>query len=184
MLLDARNDLFEFQFPKTFFPQEIRDKWVKYVRRAPSPIQEVPEFLNFTIQGVNTSSLSYDPAEQSHTQRKRQERKWRSSAPIGQTSSKELSVTFQLIDGYANYFLLMELFDYWYDFYNTENYCPTMTLFTVDGDGNRLMQFVMKDVLFTNMQELQLNYSDNVQQFNSFDATFVFNSYEIKFPFD
>jgi hypothetical protein len=72
MLLDARNDLFEFQFPKTFFPQEIRDKWVKYVRRAPSPIQEVPEFLNFTIQGVNTSSLSYDPAEQSHTQRKRQ----------------------------------------------------------------------------------------------------------------
>lgn len=183
MFLNARNDLFQFQFPKTFFPDEIAERWIKYIERVPTNIMDVRDFLNMTIQGVNTSSLTYDPAVQGGTQ-KRAERQWRASTPVSQTSSKELTVTFQLIDGYANYFLLMELFDYWYSFYTDVNYISDFTLFTIDGDGNRLLQFDMADVLFTGMNELQLNYSDNVQQFNSFDATFTFNRYQIKFPFD
>lgn len=183
MLLDSKNSLFEFKFPKTFFPDEVKDRWLKYIGRVHSPIQDVSEFLNFTVQGVNTSSLSFDVAEQSRTQ-KRSSRRWRATTSQNSLSSRDFTVTFQMVDGYANYFLMMELFLYWYEFTNEENYCPTLTLYTIDSEGNRLMQFVMKDVLFNNIQELQLNYSDSVQQFNTFDATFVYNSYELKFPFD
>ena len=183
MLLDAKNDLFEFEFPKTFFPEEIVERWDPYIKRFPTPIQTTKDFLNTTIQGVTTSALSYDPSEQQGTVR-RAERKWRSSQPVSKTAEKTITVTFKLVDGYANYFMIMELFDYWYSFFTEENYCPPMTLFTVDGDGNRLLQFELLDLLMTSVSELTLNYSDNVQQFNTFDVQFDFNRYQIKFPFD
>lgn len=183
MFLNARNDLFEFEFPVKFFPAEIKERWVKYVERIPTQFESVKDFLNVTIQGVNTSDLSYEPAIQSGTTQ-RAERKWLASTSVSNTSSKELSITFKLIDGYANYFLMMELFDYWYSFHNEDNYISDFTLYTGDSDGNRLLQFELSDILFTGMDALQLNYSDNVQQFNTFEATFSYNRYKIKFPFD
>ena len=49
MLLDARNNLFEFHFPRNFIPKEIADKYKPYLNRMPGNVIEDPlDFLNYT----------------------------------------------------------------------------------------------------------------------------------------
>ena len=65
MLVSARNNQFRFNFPKTFIPKEIIDKYRPYLNRIPgNMIKEPIDFLNYGIQGLNLPGPSYDPVEQ------------------------------------------------------------------------------------------------------------------------
>ena len=66
MLLDARNNLFEFHFPRNFIPKEISDKYKPYLNRMPGNIIEEPlDFLNYTIQSVNLPGMGFEPVSSS-----------------------------------------------------------------------------------------------------------------------
>ena len=65
MLLNARNNLFEFNFPKTFMPDEVSEKYKQYLNRIPGNVIEEPlAFINYTIQSINIPGIGYDAVEQ------------------------------------------------------------------------------------------------------------------------
>ena len=196
MFLNARSDLFKVEFPRTFIPDALKDKYSPYVFRMPTMINDVTDLINYTIQTVTIPTMNYEPVEQmipdtknkfapvavspnslgnSSTEAGRKH-KWRSSSNIQEVFTKEFTVTFQLIDGHINYWILLDTLLYFYDFQNRERFTENIPVRILDAEGNVMFTAQFTDCLFTGLTEYQLSYSDLSQEFKTFDATFQYNT--------
>ena len=200
MFLNARSDLFKVEFPRTFIPESLKEKYAPYVFRMPTMINDVSDLINYTIQTVTIPTMNYEPVEQiiadtksrlaptdvapnslgnSSTEAGRNH-KWRSSQNIQEVFTKEFTVTFQLIDGHINYWILLDTLLYFYDFQNRERFTQNIPVRILDAEGNVMFTAQFVDCLFTGLTEYQLSYSDLSQEFKTFDATFQYNTLSLE----
>jgi hypothetical protein len=157
MFLNARSDLFKVEFPRTFIPKSIKDKYAPYVFRMPTMINDVTDLINYTIQSVTIPTMNYTPVEQvkpdtkapiqsqeevnpnslgtSQTKAART-RRWRSSQNYQEIFTKEFQVTFQLIDGHVNYWIMLDTLLYYYDFRNKQRFTESIPIRILDAEGN------------------------------------------------
>lgn len=200
MFLNARSDLFKVEFPRNFITQSLKDKYAPYVFRMPTMINDVSDLINYTIQTVTIPTMNFTPVEQVKPEGKNrfiQEepspnalgqssteagriRRWRSSQNIQEIFTKEFTVTFQLIDGHINYWILLDTLLYYYDFKNKERFTENIPVRILDAEGNVMFTAQFVDCLFTGLTEYQLSYSDLSQEFKTFDATFQYNSLSLE----
>jgi len=187
MILNSRNNLFTFNFPKAFMPEEIVERYQPYLNRIPGNMITRPiDFLNYSIQSVNLPGPSYSAGEQ--TGKHGRKRLHRDTTPDQELYAKEMTITFQLLDGYINYWMMLDMFKYWYSFPNQpefefvkEPYLPVgMNVRILDAEGNVLVTTELKRVLYTELGSLEMSFSDNTADFSTFDATFVYNELETK----
>lgn len=200
MFLNARSDLFKVEFPRNFIPASIKEKYEPYVFRLPTMINDVSDLINYTIQTVTIPTMNYTPVEQVKPEVKNrlvQEplspnslgtssteagriRRWRSSQNVQEVFTKEFTVTFQLIDGHINYWILLDTLLYFYDFKNRERFTENIPVRILDAEGNIMFTAQFIDCLFTGLTEYQLSYSDLSQEFKTFDATFQYNTLSLE----
>jgi len=183
MLLGARNNLFEFHFPKTFMPNAISDKYKPYLNRIPGNVIENPlDFINYTIQGVNLPGMGFDAVEQDQkTGRKIQ---WRSTIPTQELFSKELTVTFQLVDGYINYWMMLEILNYYYKFETREPFIDDLNIRMLDSEGHSIVTARIIRPLIKNISELSMSFASNVAEFTTFEITIGYNELEVVIELD
>jgi hypothetical protein len=178
MLLNARDNLFEFNLPRVFVPEHITNKYKPYLNRIPGNIIEEPiDFINYTIQAINLPGFSYDPVEQIQPPGRKQQ--FRSSLPETELFQKELIVQFQLVDGYINYWMLLEILKYYYSFDTKQPYLENLNLRLTDGEGNALVTAQMKAVLMRQIDDLNMSFANNVAEFKTFNVTFIYNWLDI-----
>tara|TARA_S200002703_G_scaffold153743_1_gene155632 strand:- start:233 stop:895 length:663 start_codon:yes stop_codon:yes gene_type:complete len=200
MFLNARSDLFKVEFPRNFIPKSIKEKYEPYVFRMPTMINDVSDLINYTIQTVTIPTMNYTPVEQVKPEGKNrfiQEdpnpnslgassteagriRRWRSSQNIQEIFTKEFQVTFQLIDGHINYWIMLDTLLYYYNFANKERFSESIPVRILDAEGNVMFTALFVDCLFTGLTEYQLSYSDLSQEFKTFDATFQYNTLNLE----
>ena len=200
MFLNARSDLFKVEFPRTFIPKSLKDKYAPYVFRMPTMINDVSDLINYTIQTVTIPTMNYSPVEQMKPDTKNpnvsedvnpnslgrssteagRTRRWRSSQNVQEIFTKEFQVTFQLIDGHINYWIMLDTLLYYYDFQNKDRFTPQVPVRILDSEGNVCFTAQFTDVLFTGLTEYQLSYSDLSQEFKTFDATFQYNTLNLE----
>ncbi len=200
MFLNARSDLFKVEFPRNFIPKSIKEKYEPYVFRMPTMINDVSDLINYTIQTVTIPTMNYTPAEQmkpegknrfvpeepspnslgSSTTEAGRTRRWRSSQNIQEIFTKEFQVTFQLIDGHINYWIMLDTLLYYYNFQNKERFSESIPVRILDAEGNVMFTALFVDCLFTGLTEYQLSYSDLSQEFKTFDATFQYNTLNLE----
>ena len=107
MILNSRNNAYDFRFPRLFIPKEVATKYKKYLNRVPGGLLAEPiDFVNYSIQGVNIPGVSFDPTTQADNDGTT--RYHRGSVPIQNTITREFTVTFQLLDGFINYWIMMD----------------------------------------------------------------------------
>jgi hypothetical protein len=183
MLLNARDNLFQFGFPRTFIPKEVGDKYKKYLNRLPGNLIEEPiDFINYTIQSINFPGMGYDPVQQA--QFPGRNILFRDSKPVQELFQKELTVTFQLVDGYINYWILLETLAYYYNFSTEQPYIGDLNMRILDSEGNSLVTVTMNKVLIRTISDLQMSFASNVAEFKTFDLSLAYNDIEIKVELD
>lgn len=200
MFLNARSDLFKVELPRMFIPKHLKEKYAPYVFRMPTMINDVTDLINYTIQTVTIPTMNYTPVEQVKPEAKNkfdQEastypnlgtssteagriRRWRSSQNMQEIFTKEFQITFQLIDGHINYWILLDTLLYYYDFKNRDRFTQNLPVRILDAEGNVMFTALFTDVLFTGLTEYQLSYSDLSQEFKTFDATFQYNTLNLE----
>jgi hypothetical protein len=181
-MLNARENLFEFNFPRNFIPKEIVEKYRGYLTRIPGNIITEPiDFLNYSIQAVNLPGFGYDPVEQMKSGRKIQ---LRNSVPESELSQKELIVQFQLTDGFINYWMLLETLKYYYKSSTIEQFSENLNLRMTDAEGNSLVTARLIGVLMRNIEDLNLSFASNVAEFKTFNVTFAYNFLDIIIELD
>lgn len=180
MLLSARNNQFKFAFPRNFIPGEIADKYRSYFNKMPGGLIKEPiDFFNYGIQSINLPGPSFTPVEQNDFPGIT--RNLRSSLPEQETFDTVLTVTMQAFDGWINYWMAIEIFQHYYSSAKAKpQYLPEgVGVQMLDSTGFNLVTIQLKDMLMTSISPLDLNFSSNTIEFQTFDIGFAYNRLNI-----
>ena len=179
MILNSRLNLFQFGFTRKFIPKEISDKYKPYLNRLPGNLIEEPlDFINYTIQGLNLPGVGFDPVQQA--QYPGRQILFRTSLPTMELFQKEMTISFQLVDGYINYWILLETLLYYYNFSTEEPYIDDQNINILDAEGNLLVTVSIQKPIIKNISDLSVNFATNVAEFKTFDLTLVYNQLDIR----
>ena len=185
MNLNARSDLFVVNLPKTFFPEIQMSKFGPYLERLPRVYDDAKSLINSSIQALTIPNINFEPNNQlkpGFEQRKRgRQVVLRSATSVEELYDKNFTITFRLLDGYINYWIMLDLFLYWYSFPITQPFVFNLPVSILDSHGNIMFVVILKKCLFTGLSEYELNYTSNTNSIKTFDASFAFNSLEFQF---
>jgi hypothetical protein len=151
----------------------------------PTPVQDVSDLVNYSIQSITIPNFNYTPVEQTkpgyYEQAKGTVRKFRQSLSPEMLIDRTFSVTFQLLDGNVNYWIMLETFFYYYDYSTANPYTFNLPVRIFDAEGFCMYSSTFVDVLFTGLNQFTMSYSEITPEFRTFEATFAFNSMQIDF---
>ena len=178
MMLNSRNNLYNFKFPKTFVPKEVAEKYKPYLNRMPGNIIEEPiDFINYTIQGISMPGISFTPAEQNPNDGTITYK--RGYQPVQNLINRELTVTMQLLDGFINYWIMSDCLLYHYNRQNEKAYIDDLKLQILDAEGIHVMSVVFEKPIMNSISELELNMANNIAEFATFNITFFYNKFNL-----
>jgi hypothetical protein len=185
MILQNRNDLFKVELPKTFIPEEIKQRYLPYIHRMPTPVRNVSDLVNYSIQSITIPNFNYSPIEQVkpgyQDAAKGTTRKFRQALSQETLIDRNFTITFQLFDGNVNYWIMLETFFYYYSFSTSKPYTVDVPIRIFDAEGNAMYSSIFTDCLFTGLNEFTMSYSEVTPEFRTFEATFAFNDMRIDF---
>lgn len=183
MILNSRNNLYNFKFPRKFIPQEVADKYRKYLNKMPGSLMSEPvDFINYSIQGVSIPGITFDPIQQ--TPNDGTITYHRGSIPIQNTIERQFQVEFQLLDGFINYWILQDTLLYYYSKENRKPFIDDLKLQILDAEGIHVMSAVFEKPILNSITELNLNFSSNLAEFNIFTLNFYYNKFNLKLEID
>lgn len=177
MLLNSRSSSYYFVFPRGFFPQQVVDKYKPYVYKQPFQYDNIPAFINSTIQSVSFPSMNIDSVEQVRKLGKRVA--YKSSTPVQDLFTREFNIDFRCVEGFTNYWIFLETVLFFLNFKNDQLFIQDFPLRLLDNDGNIITTVRFKEVILTSFSELQLNYTQNNYQANTFSVGFKCNYIDI-----
>lgn len=177
MILNARQNLFDFRFPKGFFFPEIEEKYKSYIRALPLPINNVSDFVNHTIQSFKIPSINVPQSEQLLSARKTI---WRGHLPFHLITDQKFSVTLKLTEGYINYFILYDQLRLFLEYGNEIEYLPTCTLRLLDYGGKQFTSIKLQQITMTGLNTLELSFTSAIPQQSNITCDFSFNIFQIE----
>jgi len=183
MILNSRNNTYDFRFPRNFIPDEVADKYRKYLAKIPGNIMAEPiDFVNYSVQGLNVPGISFDPVTQNDWDGTT--RYHRGSQPIQNTVERQFTVTMQLLDGFINYWIMQDTLLYYYSRGTKVPFTQDLTLRVLDAEGASVAFFKFENPIMNSINELTLNMSDNVADFSTFEVTFYYNKIDLQIEID
>ena len=183
MILNSRNNAYDFRFPRNFIPNEVVEKYKKYLNRVPGGLLAEPvDFVNYSIQGINIPGITFDPITQADNDGTT--RYHRGAVPIQNTITREFTVTFQLLDGFINYWIMMDTLLYYYARTTKEPYIEPFTLGILDAEGASVAFMKFEKIILNSINELNLNMAENVADFSTFECSFVYNKMSLELEID
>jgi hypothetical protein len=182
-MLSSRNNAFDFKLPRKFIPEVVAAKYRKYMDKIPGALLAEPiDIVNYSIQGINIPGVSFDPVTLQDNDGTT--RYHRGAVPIQNTITREFTVTMQLLDGYINYWIMMDTLLYYYARSTKEPYCQDLTLRILDSEGASVAYMEFQKPILKSMNDLNLSFSENVAAFNTFELNFVYNKLDLKIEID
>jgi hypothetical protein len=187
MILNSKNNQFVFRFPKGFIAEEVEQKYNFYIKRLPTPFENILDYVNHTIQSVTFPSVSSDVVEQwvgrriqadDRTVTKNPQR-WRQTVDLERAIPKDFTVNLKAADGYLNYWVLFENLKYFLTITNREEYLPDMNLIYLDREGYQILNIDFRQPIFRGISEVEMNYSATAMEFRTFSVEFSYNWFDI-----
>lgn len=193
--LTPRFDLFEFRFPKDFFPQEVYDKYYKLINENQAVIFDPVNLVNESIQGITIPGINdiVEPQPQTSTNSIK-----RDSRHINRESKhdnfydgpsnpldlmdKDFTVTFRQNQGLLNYFIMYEtLFHYLCKpiLYNKGN--DVWTIRILNEQGRVYSNIMLYQPRIMGIDGLDFSYSKSERTSETFDVKFSFNNLDFDF---
>ena len=183
MILNPKLSNFYIQFPKGFFSKKITDKYIKYINKQDIPFDNVEQYINHTIQSINIPGMNIDTVEQIRQFGKKIT--YKSSTPVQDLFNKDFNITFRLVDGFINYFIILDSILNFLNFANDELFTTDIPVRILDNEGNVILSVLFKDVLITGISSLDLNYTNNNNMMSeNFSLSFRYNYINMKLEID
>lgn len=179
MRLNSQNSQFIFNLPSDFLPQEILVTYGPILEKNWIQYENILDYLNSTIKGVNFPGLSIQTPEQTLIRGKK--RSYKPATNVQDIlASHELAVTFRSVDSDLNYWLLYDIFNKHYlDVINL--YINPFTLTCVDIHRDAIYRILFKEIIAISLSDLNFDYSQQKVATKEFTLTFKFNFTDIEF---
>jgi len=183
MRLNSQSNQFIFNLPSSFVSNELIERYKPLLEKNWVQYENVLDYLNSTIKGVNFPGVSIDLPKQLMVRGKeRYQKPAKNLQDI--TTSKDLTVTFRSVDSDLNYWIIFDIF--------TKHYIDVDHLFLIDPfkitcvDVNRdgIYQIYFYEIILKSLSDNTFNYSQQKVNAKEFTMTFHYNFYEVDLLLD
>lgn len=192
--LSPRYDLFKFNFPKDFLPEEIMAKYNKVLSKNAGVITNAIDYLNESIQGVSLPGITdilMTQAQHGSNPNERTTRKlnvepthefiYKSSNNPLANINKEFKVTFRFNQGLYNYFMIYETIFHRICKHINKESDPVLWVEILNEYGVIIARIKLMDVHIDGIDGLEFNYNKIERDAGTFDVTFKFNNIDFDF---
>lgn len=194
--LSPRFDLFRFEFPKDWVPQEIQEKYQRILNQDNGVIIDPIQYLNESIQGIKIPGISDLIIEQEQVSRNvltsNQPGKinieafhvnaYPTTTNLLKNIEHELTITMRQNQGLMNYFIIYETIIYHLHAgikYNRGEDVFTVKLLNEKGTPSCNINYYQP--LLSKIDGIEFNYSKMERGLETFDLSFNFNRVDFDF---
>ena len=179
MRLSSQASQFIFNLPQSFLKPEIIDTYTPVLEKNWVQYENVIDYLNSTIKGVNFPGISFELVKRIEVRGK--ERYLKPAKNIQDIpTTHDLTVTFRSVDSDLNYWLMFDIMSKHYlDVDNAFLEPFTITCVDIHRDAIYVIRFY--EIILKSLSEITFNYSQQKVNAKEFTITFHFNFYDIEF---
>jgi hypothetical protein len=179
MRLSSQASQFIFNLPQRFLPTEILETYSPILEKNWIQYENVVDYLNSTIKGVNFPGMNFEMPKQMTMRGK--ERNFKPSKNIQDIiTTRALTVTFRSVDSDLNYWLMFDIISKHY--LDTDNaFIDPFKITCVDIHRDAIYVIRFYEVILKSLSDMQFNYSQQKLNPKDFTLTFNFNFYDIEF---
>ena len=179
MRLSSQPSQFIFNLPQSFLKPEIIDTYTPILEKNWVQYENVIDYLNSTIKGVNFPGISFDLVKRIEVRGK--ERFLKPAKNIQDIpTTHDLTVTFRSVDSDLNYWLMFDIISKHYlDVDNAFLEPFTITCVDIHRDAIYVIRFY--EIILKSLSDNTFNYSQQKVNAKEFTITFHFNFYDIEF---
>ena len=179
MRLSSQASQFIFNLPQAFLKAEIVDTYTPILEKNWVQYENVIDYLNSTIKGVNFPGISFELVKRIETRGK--ERYLKPAKNIQDIpTTHDLTVTFRSVDSDLNYWLMFDIMSKHYlDVDNAFLEPFTITCVDIHRDAIYVIRFY--EIILKALSDNTFNYSQQKVNAKEFTITFHFNFYDIEF---
>jgi hypothetical protein len=179
MRLSSQASQFIFNLPQAFLKAEIVDTYTPILEKNWVQYENVIDYLNSTIKGVNFPGISFDLVKRIEVRGK--ERFLKPAKNVQDiTTTHDLTVTFRSVDSDLNYWLMFDIISKHYlDVDNAFLEPFTITCVDIHRDAIYVIRFY--EIIVKALSDNTFNYSQQKVNAKEFTLTFHFNFYDIEF---
>lgn len=181
---NPRKDLFEVLFPDSFFIDEVTKKYDDIIRQRKYPLDDMKSVLLESIQSFNTPDFGYQLVGQQTHDGSSNVGQTNMTAPktsAQQTTDKTFGISFRMVDGYLNYFYLLELFFTRFQFgegAKLRGQFGNLMLKLKRPDGDMMYVVNYQKCALIGIPPLSLAYNSPTRDFLEFNCTFGFSEFK------
>jgi hypothetical protein len=178
MRLSSQASQFIFNLPSTFLKPEILQTYTPILEKNWVQYENVIDYLNSTIKGVNFPGVSFEMNKQIMTRGK--ERNFKPAKNVQDILGHELTISFRSVDSDLNYWLLFDILSKHY--LDTDNsFVDPFTITCVDMHRDAIYNIRFYEMIIKGLAGNQFNYAQQKVSAKDFDLTVHFNFYDIEF---
>jgi hypothetical protein len=179
MRLSSQNSQFIFNLPQAFLKPEIINTYTPILEKNWVQYENVIDYLNSTIKGVNFPGISFELVKRIEVRGK--ERMLKPAKNVQDiTTTHDLTVTFRSVDSDLNYWLMFDIISKHYlDVDNAFLEPFTITCVDIHRDAIYVIRFY--EIIVKALSDNTFNYSQQKVNAKEFTITFHFNFYDIEF---
>lgn len=179
MRLSSQPSQFIFNLPQSFLKPEIIDTYTPILEKNWVQYENVIDYLNSTIKGVNFPGISFDLVKRIEVRGK--ERMLKPAKNIQDIpTTHDLTVTFRSVDSDLNYWLMFDILSKHY--LDTDNaFLEPFTIACVDIHRDAIYVIRFYEIILKSLSDNTFNYSQQKVNAKEFTITFHFNFYDIEF---
>jgi hypothetical protein len=179
MRLSSQASQFIFNLPQAFLKPEIIDTYTPILEKNWVQYENVIDYLNSTIKGVNFPGISFELVKRIEVRGK--ERMLKPAKNIQDIiTTHDLTVTFRSVDSDLNYWLMFDIISKHY--LDTDNaFLEPFTITCVDIHRDAIYVIRFYEIILKALSENTFNYSQQKVNAKEFTITFHFNFYDIEF---
>jgi hypothetical protein len=179
MRLSSQSSQFIYNLPQAFLKPEIIDTYTPILEKNWVQYENVIDYLNSTIKGVNFPGISFELVKRIEVRGK--ERMLKPAKNIQDIpTTHDLTVTFRSVDSDLNYWLMFDIISKHYlDVDNAFLEPFTITCVDIHRDAIYVIRFY--EIILKSLSENTFNYSQQKVNAKEFTITFHFNFYDIEF---
>lgn len=182
MRISSQASQFIFNLPSDFLPNETLKEFTPLLEKNWVQYENVIDYINSTIKGINFPGFSIQTPEQSIKRGKKLH--YKPTTNINDiVSSNELTLTVRSVDSDLNYIILLDIFSKHY--LDTDHiYVEPFILTALDIHRDAIYQVKFKDIIFKSISENNFNYSVQRIQAKEFTCTFIYDFIDIEYMVD
>lgn len=172
------SDLYIFNFPEDFVPDEIEERYKLHLKNYRKPYSSILDYINSNIKNITLPAMSFPTVNQKQMYGK--ERTYRSSIPPNDVFQREFNVIIGLVDFYVNYFILQDILLYHF-MKNRKPFIDWFSILILDEERNEIFKIYLKEIVNTGLSDITLGYDMKQVDEKTVTISFKYNFIDIEY---